>query len=199
MIEQSQEVQLEGTMRSYWHSPRDQGKPFLGSVIECDDGKEWVVDYCEKSLFRAFANRRVVVYGKPFKPEAGQHLIESQNLRHLQVSTLRLAEVAANAEELGVGNADCLRGRFDRAVSHTGETILSFVIQNGDRFVVANHPAGATIGGIVEVWAYLHVQPLPSTAVPPYEYLWIICPCSEAVTWDFRRRSGIGPFARGRS
>jgi len=184
------------------HSTRGQVSPFFAWQIEDNDGTSWVIDYRAKSLFRAFADLRVVAVGSQYEPPHGTaHLIGKpggKKLRHSRVSTMRLVEVPPDSELVGVGNADFLWGRFERGATDSGEAVLSFVIEAGGSFVVANDPAGVTLGAVVGVWAYLNVQPPPLISVPPYKYLWIICPCSEAVVWDFCMRSGIGPFARGR-
>jgi hypothetical protein len=199
MSEQGKEVWLQGTVRSHRRAPRDRGKPFLGAEIECIDGKRLVVDYRENSLFNVFADRQVVVSGEPVKPGPHtQHLIEHENLKHFRVSTLRFLEVSPDAEHVRVGNADGLCGRFERAASDIPGAVLSFTIEQGDTFVVANAPAGAILGGLVEVWAYLPFELPSSLPLPPHKYLWLVCPCSEAVTWDFRGPSGTGPLLQAR-
>ena len=188
MSEQKKELRLEGIVHASRYVPGVQGKQFLGAIIKCSDGWEWVVDYDERSPFHAFADRRVVVSGKPFEPEpTGQHL-GGDKLGHFRVSTMRLVEVTPDAELVEVGPGRTLCGRFERGPSEAGASILSFVTERGDSFLVANSPAGATVGRTVEVWAY-PVQPSPSFSRPPAECLWIICPCSAADLWKWRDRS----------
>ena len=98
---------------------------------------------------------------------------------------MRLAEVTPDAELVEVGRGHHLCGRFERGTSDTGQSMLSFVTEKGDTFLVANDPAGATIGRSVKVWAYA-VQPSPSIPRLPGRYLWIICPCSAADLWEWR-------------
>ena len=54
---------LEGVVRAFRYSPEAPGKQFLGAILECDDGREWVISYDEQSPFHAFAGRRVRVCG----------------------------------------------------------------------------------------------------------------------------------------
>ncbi len=92
MSEQDEtEVRLEGIVHASDYEPGGQGKQFLGAIIECADGKEWVIDYDEQSPFHAFADRHVVVSGRPYTPE-GQCIGGGQIVGHFRVSTLRLVE-----------------------------------------------------------------------------------------------------------
>jgi hypothetical protein len=194
--EQKQELRLEGIV----HSFRGRSGMFPGVRIEGSDGTEWLVDH--SSLFHAFADRQVVVTGSAFNPDrrSGSYIIETPKLRHLRVSTMRLVEQSPASDLVAVGNGSCLTGRFARGACETGEVVLSFVIEKGESFIVANgDPTGATVGPLVDVWAYCNGFTPPSLDIAPYRFLWIICPCSEPVTWDFRRRSGMGPFARSLS
>ncbi|NUQ61375.1 MAG: hypothetical protein HUU20_02735 [Pirellulales bacterium] len=181
------EIQLEGVIRASRFDPRAQGKQFLGAAIGCSDGSVWVIDDSEQSPFHAFAARQVVVSGEPCNPP-GQHLIGWPGAKqpgHFRVSTMRPVEVAPDLELVEVGSGRSVRGRFDRGTSDSGESILSFVSESGDAFLVVNDPAGATVGRGVEVWAY-PVQ--PSVQRPGGQYLWIIPPCSAADLWEWRRR-----------
>jgi hypothetical protein len=187
MSEQDEtEVRFEGIVRASCYLPALQGKQFLGAIIECADGREWVIDYDEQSPFHAFADRHVVVSGRPYTPE-GQRIGGDQIVGHFRVSTMRLVEVTPEAEFVEVGPAHHLSGRFERGTSDTGEATLSFVSANGDTFLVTNDPAGAAIGRSGDVLAYA-VEPSPSSPSPPAQYLWIICPCSPADLWEWRER-----------
>ena len=189
MSEQKTEIRLEGIVHASRYDPSAQGKQFLGAAIECSDGKVWVIDDNEQSPFHAFAGRQVVVSCEPYKPE-GQHLIGwrgGKKLGHFRVSTMRLVEVTPDAKLVEVGGGQPLCGRFERGTSETGESMVSFVTEEGDAFLVTNDPAGATVGPSVKVWAY-PVQPSPSIPRPREQYLWIICPCSAADLWEWRER-----------
>jgi len=197
MSEQGKELRFEGIVRAFGYGDGDQGKQFLGAIIECSDGKVWVIDYDEQSPFHAFADRQVVVSGEPYEP-SGQHLIGwrgGQKPGHFRVSMMRLVEVSSDAALVEVGPGPHLSGRFEHGTSDTVESKLSFVTQKGATFLVANDPAGATAGSSVEVWAYL-VQPSPLTRRSPGQYLWIICPYSAKDLWDWRGRSRRGLSVR---
>ncbi len=183
MSEQDNELQLVGIVRASRYDTSFKGKGFLGAKIECSDGKKWVIAYDEQSPFHAFADRQVVVSGRPYKP-GGQHLL---GIEHFRVSTMRLAELTPDAELVEVGLLQKHSGRFERSISDTGKSTLSFVAENGDIFLVANDPAGATVGRSVEVGAY-PVQLSPSIRRLPGQYLWIVCPYSAAVIWEWRRQ-----------
>jgi len=185
------EVRLEGIVHACRYDPGAEGKQFLGAAIESiesSDGRVWVIDYDEQSPFHAFDGRQVVVSGEPYKPD-GQLLAgwSGKQPGHFRVSTLRLAEVAPDAELVEVGPGRYLHGRLERGTSDTTESMLSFVTEKGDVFLVANDPAGAVVGRSVEVWAYA-VQPAPSVQTSPGQSLWIICPCSAADIWAWRGR-----------
>jgi hypothetical protein len=187
--DQEKKVRLEGIVHASRYDPNAPGKQFLGATIECSDAKVWVIDYEEQSPFHAFAGRQVVVSGEPYKPE-GQYLIGcggGKTLGHFRVSTMRPVEVTGDAELLEVGAGFDLRGRFERGTGDTGKSMLSFVTEKGDAFVVANDPAGVSVGPSVKVWAH-PVQPSPSIQKPPGPYLWIICPYSAADLWEWRGR-----------
>jgi hypothetical protein len=187
MNKQDKERRFEGIVRAFRSVSGVQGKPFLGAIMECGDLTEWVIDYDEQSPFHTFADHHVVVFGEPYEP-LGQHLISTggkQTLRHLRVSTMRLVEVTTEAELVEVGTGRQLSGQFERATSNTGESTLSFVSEKGDTFLVANDPAGATVGRNVEVWAYPVQLSMPQSSE---QSLWIICPCSAADLWEWRAR-----------
>ncbi len=181
------ELRLEGTVRASRYQPAIEGKQFLGVIIECADGREWVIDYDEQSPFHAFADRRVVASGRPYTPE-GQCIGGDRIAGHFRVSTMRLVEVTPDAEFVEVGPARPLSGQFERGTSHSGKTTLSFISANGDTFLVANNPAGAVTGRRVDVLAY-PVEPSPSSLNPHAQYLWIICPCSSADLSKWRERN----------
>jgi hypothetical protein len=188
MSEQERELRIEGVVRASSYSRDTPGKQFLGAIIECSDGKDWVIDYDEQSPFHAFADRQVLVSGEPYEPK-GQMLIGRRGklgIGHLRVSAMRLVEVTPDAQVVEVGARQKLSGRFERGTSDTRESSLSFVTEK-DTFLVSNDPAGAALGRSVEVWAY-PVQPSPSIPRPPEQYLWIICPYSSADLWEWRER-----------
>jgi hypothetical protein len=181
-------IHLEGIVHARRYDPGAGGKQFLGVTLECSEEKVWVIDYEEQSPFHAFAGRRVVVSGESCKPH-GQRLgwLGRKKQGHFRVRTLRAAEVLGVAEIVGVGAELPLRGRFERASIDTGDANLSFVTEHGDVFLVANDPAGASVGGSVEVRAY-PVQPSPWVPMTPAPYLWIICPYSDADIREWRER-----------
>jgi len=189
MSDQEKKVRLEGIVQASRYDPNAPGKQFLGAAIECSDGKVWVIDYEEQSPFHAFAGRQVVVAGESYTPK-GQALIGwsgGTKLGHFRVATMRPVEVTGDVELVEVGAGFDLRGRFWRGASDTGESMLRFVTEEGDAFVVANDPAGASVGRSVKVWAY-PVQPSPLIQNPTGQYLWIICPYSASDLWDWRGR-----------
>jgi hypothetical protein len=144
MSEQAKELQFEGIVHSSAYVDGAKGKQFLGAIIECSDGREWVIDYEEQSPFHAFADRQVVVSGEPYEP-TGQHLIGTPGggkRGHFRVSNMRLVEVTSDAELVEVGAAQDLSGRFERSTSDAGESMLSFVTEKSTTFLVANDPAG---------------------------------------------------------
>ncbi len=182
-------TRLEGIVHASRYDPTAQGKQFLGAIIECADGEGWVIDYDEQSPFHAFAGRQVVVLGEPYEPE-GQRIGGDRIVGHFRVSTMRLVEATSDAELLEVGPGDRVSGRLERVTSDTGESTFSFVTEKGDVFLVANDPASAAIGQNVDVLAY-PVKPSPSIRRPSGKYLWIICPCSGADLWEWRRRRSV--------
>ena len=191
MSEQEMELQFGGIVYAPAYSDDGRGKQFLGAIIECSDGGDWIIDYEEQSPFHAFAGRKVVGSGEPYEPPFGQHLFRTrrgQKPRHLHVSSMRLVEVTSDADLVEVGARQDLSGRFERSTSDTGESMLSFVAEKGITFLVANDPAKMSIGQSVKVCAY-PVQPSPLTRRPPGQYLWIICPLSAADLWKWRGRS----------
>src|SRR5262249_7149139 len=147
-----------------------------------------VIDYDEQSPFHAFDARHVVLFGESYEPSRfSQHLItwhEGRTLGHFRVSQMRLVHVTPDADLLEVGTGYELRGRFERVPSDTAKSILAFVSEQGDEFLVVNDPAGATLGRSVEVWAY-PVQPSAATSGSPARHLWVICPCSAADIWEW--------------
>jgi hypothetical protein len=184
MTEQAKELRLEGIVRSSRYRPGFHEKQFVGAIIECSDGREWVIDYDEQSPFHAFSDRRVVVSGESYKPAKEQHLIQENGKpkQHFRVSNMRLVEVNPDAELVEVRGRQKLSGRFERVTTDSGESMLSFVSEGGETFLVANDPAGANVGSNVEVVAYA-VQPPPSIASGGHQHLWVICP------WEWRRRN----------
>lgn len=180
------EIQFEGVVRAFRYDPGAQGKQFLGAMIECADGSEWVIDYDEQSPFHVFADHQVLVSGRPYTPE-GQRIGGNRIIGHLRVSTMRVVEVTSEVEFVEVGPAQHLSGRFERSANETGEATLTFVSTNGDAFLVANDPAGAVTGRSVDVLAYA-VEPSPSIRKSSAEYLWVICPHSAADLRKWRKR-----------
>ena len=160
---------MEGIVHASRYDPNAPRKQFLGATIECGDGKEWVIDYDEQSPYHSFADRQVVVSGEPYQPD-GQQIGGGRIAGHLLVSTMRLVDLKADAELVEIGPGQRLSGRFERGPGDIGEPMLSFVTDKGDAFVVANDPAGVSVGPSVEVWAY-PVQPSPSIQKPPGRYL----------------------------
>jgi hypothetical protein len=190
MTKHEKELQFEGIVRAAAYDDGDKGKQFLGAIIECSDGRQWVIDYEEQSPFHAFAARQVAVSGEPYEP-TGQHLIGApggRKLGHFCVSNMRLVEVTSDANLVEVGAAQDLSGRFERSTNDSGESMLSFATEEGTTFLVANDPAGVRAGRRVEVCAY-PVQPSVLTRRFPGQYLWIICPYSAADLWEWRERS----------
>lgn len=184
-------IRLEGIVRASRFNEKSVGKQFLGAIIECDGGRRWVIDYDEQTPFRAFAGHRVVASGEPYEPESeGQHLIgrgPDNHLRHLRVSTMRLVEGLIGAELVEVGEGQRLRGHFERGLIGTEDAMLSFVVEEGDTFLVANDPAGVAAGRTVDVQAY-PVELAPSIDRPLGRYLWTISPCSVAELCKWRER-----------
>jgi hypothetical protein len=185
------ETRLEGIVHADRYDPGGQGKQFLGAAIECSDGTVWVIDYEEESPYHAFAGRRVVVSGEPYEPE-GQHLIGwrgAKRLRHFRVSTMRLVEATPDAWLIEVGAGHHLSGRLERGTGGAGVSALSFVAENGDTFLVVNHPAGATVGRNVKVLTYPVRPTLPRSTG---QYHWVLGPRSSADLWEWRGRPHAG-------
>jgi hypothetical protein len=184
MSEQAKQLRIEGIVHGHRGGKQSLPGP---TTIECSDGKQWVVDYNEQSPFHAFAGRHVLVSGEPYTP-TGSHLISRDRERplgHLKVSTMRLIDMAEDAELVEVGPGQHLTGRFERSTSG-GESTLSFLTEN-DTFRVANDPAGAAVDNSVRVWAR-PVQLGPSVPAAPERCLWIICPCPMADLWAWNER-----------
>jgi hypothetical protein len=182
---------LEGIVCAPRYHSDGRGKQFLGTVIECSDGRVWICDYAEQSPFHLFDGRRVEALGKPYVPTSGQHLIGwggEKALGHFYVSSMRLLDVTCDAKFVEIRAAQDLHGRFERGLGDTGESTLSFVTEEGNTFHVANDPAGATVGPSAQVCAYL-VRPSPSVPTASKQYLWIICPYSAVDLWGWRERN----------
>ena len=148
MSEQEKELQFEGIVYAPAYRDGDRGKQFLGAIIECSDGGDWIIDYEEQSPFHAFAGRKVVGSGEPYEPPFDQHLIRTrrgQKPRHLHVSSMRLVEVTSDADLVEVGARQDLSGRFERATSDTGESMLSFVAEKGITFLVVSITSTSTL------------------------------------------------------
>jgi len=175
-----QEHLLEGIVGA-----RGSFAPRRGPVttdIKCTDGAVWVIDYDEQSPYHAFAGRRVVAWGSPCAPPM-QHRIGVTG--HFAVSTMQLAEVASDAWLIEVRAPQDLVGRFEHGGAGAGaESELFFVTEDGDAFRVANNPAGAAIGGLVNALVY-PVQ-LSRSVSSPQQALWIICPWSYAKLNELR-------------
>lgn len=183
---QDEEARLEGTVHAPGHFTARNGPRV--STIKCSDGARWVIDYDEQSPYHAFVGRRVVATGLPCAPPR-QHVLAVTG--HFGVSTMRLAEVAADAWLTEVGAGQLLSGRFAVGTGPAGESGLSFVTETGATFLVANSPAGATDGCLVQALAY-PVRLSPAIARPPQQYLWVICPWSYAELWELRGRPDAG-------
>jgi hypothetical protein len=189
MSAQGQELRLEGIVHASRPAHRLDGGEFP-AIIECSDGTEWVISYGEQSPFHAFADRKVVASGKPYKPPLA-HIIRTprgQKPGYFRVSTMRLVTVTPDAQLVEVEEEQHLSGRFKVGTSDGGKAILSFVTETGTTFLVANEPAGWIAGRDVSVSAY-PVQPYPLTPKSPEQYLWIICPYSAQDLWEWRGRS----------
>jgi hypothetical protein len=183
---QEKELRLEGIVLAPGCLSARKGP--VVAEIKCRDGAVWVIDYDEQSPYHAFAGRRVVVSGVPCEPPM-QHVIGVRG--HLGVSTMRLVEATPDAWLTEVGAAQHLSGRFERATGDAREASLSFVMEKGDTFLVANNPAGATVGCTVTVLAY-PVQLSPCISRSPQQYLWVICPWSYADLEELRGRPNAG-------
>jgi hypothetical protein len=48
MSKLEKELQLEGIVHASGYVHVGHGKQFLGAIVQCDDGKRWVVDYDEQ-------------------------------------------------------------------------------------------------------------------------------------------------------
>lgn len=185
MDEQQKEVRLKGIVLASRYTPK--GKAFLAAMIKCTGGMKWMIDYDEQSPFHAFADRRVVASGEPYKPAGhGQYVL---GVGHFRVSTMQLVGVPPDEElVLELAAAHHLFGRFERSASDTEGSILTFITEKGESFLVANDPVGATVGCAVKVWAY-PFQSSPSIRGPqPRQRLWIICPYSYDDLWEWRKR-----------
>ena len=190
MNESQQELRIEGIVRAHKYDPDGRGKQFLGAIVECADGIEWVITYDEQSPFHAFAGRRVEAFGRRHVVGPGQHLISSSfggNLAHFTVSRMCLVESVPEARLSEVGAGRSLFGKFKRGARDTGGSALRFVTKEGDMFWVANDPAGAPAGRTLEVQAY-PVRLSASIPAPTGPHLWIICPHSEEEIWEWRGR-----------
>jgi hypothetical protein len=181
-----QEVRLEGTVHAPGHITARRGP--LVATIKCPDGAKWVIDCDEQSPYHAFSGRRVVATGLPCEPPP-QHVLGVTG--HFGVSTMRLAEAAADAWLIEIGPGHILSGRFDGGTGGAGESVLSFVTETCDTFLVANNPAGATVGCMIRALAY-PVRLSARIARSPQQYLWVICPWSYAELWGLRDRPDAG-------
>jgi hypothetical protein len=185
-------TQLQGIVLSQRYNRALEGKQFLGVAIQDDEGNVWVVDYEEQSPYHAFARHRVVALGEAYEPgPLTQHLIGwhgARSLGHFQVSTMKLAEITSDAEVVEVGPRQTLRGQLERHAISTGKSILTFVTEEGEAFVVANDPAGSNVGARIEVSAYA-VYRSASAAPSSGRLLWVIGPYSMADLWKWRERT----------
>jgi len=189
MQEYEKGSRLEGTVHARLYDASASGKQFLGATIETSDAKIWVIDYEEQSPFHAFDCRQVIAFGEPYRPK-GQYLIGGRGgktLEHFHPSCVRLVEGPDDAQLFEVGAPYNLRGRFQLGPADTGESMLSFVTEKGEVFVVANEPAGVRMNISLQVSAY-PVQLSPALQRPPERYLWIICPYSADDLWKWRNR-----------
>lgn len=156
--------------------------------IRCSDGSRWVIDYAEQSPYQAFAGRQVVASGCSCKPP-DCHVIGVTG--HFAVSTLRLAEMAADAWLTEVGTEQFLNGYFDKSMNNTAQFPWSFVTETGDTFLVVNNPAGATMAEMGQASCY-PVRVSSCVADPQQPYLWVICPFSYGELWELRERPDSG-------
>ncbi len=186
LSEQVQEHQLEGIVHAPGSFAPRQGP--VVAKIKCPDGAVWVIDYDEQSPYHAFVGRRIMASGFPCNPPQ-QHVISVTG--HFAVSTIRLAEVAPDAWLIEVRAAQDLVGRFELGTSDAAESALSFVTDKGDTFHLANNPAGATVGGLVNALAY-PVQLSPCVSRSPQQSLWVICPWSYAQLGALRKAPNGG-------
>jgi hypothetical protein len=183
---QEKEIRLEGIVHAPGSFSAEAG-PRVAS-IESPDGAEWVIDYDEQSPYHAFVGRQVVALGFSCEPPA-QHVIMVSG--HVAVSTMRLVEMTPDAWITEVGGARSLSGRFEGDTSDARESPLTFVTQQGETFLVANNPAGATADCSIDARVY-PVQPSPSVSDSHQQWLWVICPWSYADLWELRRRPHAG-------
>ena len=173
MNQADQDEQIEGIVRAYSYEA-GHGKQFLGVQLEARSGVSWVLTYAQFTPFHAFAERRVTVVGRDFRPE-GQILASmdwNRPLGHFRVSTMRLVAVTDDAEFAQVGPAQTLLGRLERGRSVSGEPTQSFTTEDGTTFVVADYPHAVPVGSLVEVEAY-PLQRLPLQSSPSEPCLWI--------------------------
>jgi hypothetical protein len=185
---EEEEFRLEGVVPAPGCFTGGQRPWPIVATIESSDGAVWVIDYDEQSPYHAFAGRRVVVWGVQCEPPIC-HVIGVNG--HLAVSTMRLVEMPADAWLIEVGEQQYLSGRFEGGAGDAGESALTFVTEQGNTFLVANNPAGATAGCTVKALVY-PVQLSPSMSGPSQRWLWVICPWSSADLWELRARPHAG-------
>jgi hypothetical protein len=117
------ETVLNGVIRAQEYVPSEDGKQFLGAIVDCTDGTQWVVDYEEQSPFHLFANRRVVASGKPYIPNRRvQHLSAAGNrsIGHIDVLGMCLAEPVRDLPFAEMGPRQRLHGQFTRRATSGG-------------------------------------------------------------------------------
>jgi hypothetical protein len=140
----------------------EHGKQFLGAIIECADGKAWIVDYNESSPYHAFADCRVIVEGRLGSLEGGsQRLIRWKgrsvgiDLGHLIVSTMRLVgEASREHQVLEIGPRLTLSGHLDLGTGAANEAKPPFITTAGATFKIFNK-SEALIAGERPYFAYL--------------------------------------------
>lgn len=186
LSEQVQEHRLEGLVHAPGSFAPRQGP--VVTEIKCPDGAVWVIDYDEQSPYHAFVGRRIIASGFPCHPPR-QHVISVTG--HFAVSTMRLAEVVPDAWLIEVRAAQDLVGRFELGTGDGAESALSFVTDKDDTFQLANNPAGATVGSLVNAFAY-PVQLSPCVSRSPRQSLWVICPWSYAQLGALRKETNGG-------
>jgi len=189
MEQNSNTTQLEGTVVSRRYNAALDGLQSLGVAIDDGRGNLWVVDYEEQSPYHVFGGRRVVAFGEAYEPDPlTPHMISSPRgwVGHFRVSSMKLADVTPDADVLEIGPRQALCGRLERHATWTGKSVLTFVTEGGEGFLVTNDPAGSRGSAPIEVCAYT-VRRSPATSPGPW--LWIICPYSMADLWKWRRRT----------
>ena len=193
MSEQHEQLQVEGIvhLRDIYLSPRPWS---LGVEIESSDAMWEIAESNDRSPYLAFAERRVVMAGVPQKAPLCHPIarVGGKPRRYLRVSTMRLVEAAPDVPFVEIGTPQHQLGRFQRGTNDSGEPSLSFATERAEAFLVANDPAGLTVGSPVKVLAY-PVLPSSSLRRSSERYLWIIAPCECADCWRAQQDDPAAP------